>query len=156
VLLVTIATTIGCDQVSKHLASVHLMGVPRHSFLGDTMRLEYAENEGAFLSLGERWPRWARTAAFTAGTALILAGCALILIRRRASDTGRLGLALVVAGGTSNLFDRVARGAVIDFLNVGVGPLRTGIFNVADMAIMLGIALIVLERRRVAAANDSA
>jgi signal peptidase II len=44
----------------------------------------------------------------------------------------------------SNLADRVARGSVIDFMNVGVGSVRTGIFNVADAAIMLGVALVVV------------
>ena len=59
-----------------------------------------------------------------------------------------LGLALVVAGGVSNLADRVAHGAVVDFLNVGLGSLRTGIFNVADMAIMTGVGLILLWAHR--------
>ena len=51
----------------------------------------------------------------------------------------------MVAGGTSNLVDRIAYGMVIDFVNVGVGPVRTGIFNVADVAIMLGVGIVVLE-----------
>jgi signal peptidase II len=55
-----------------------------------------------------------------------------------------LGLALFVAGGASNWIDRVARGSVVDFLNVGVGPVRTGVFNVADVAIMLGAGVVVL------------
>jgi signal peptidase II len=38
--------------------------------------------------------------------------------------------------------------AVIDFMNLGIGPLRTGIFNVADMAIMLGVGLVLLETYR--------
>jgi signal peptidase II len=45
----------------------------------------------------------------------------------------------------SNLADRMAIGSVIDFLNVGIGPVRTGIFNVADMAIMAGIAMVLWE-----------
>jgi signal peptidase II len=55
-----------------------------------------------------------------------------------------LGVSLLLAGGTSNWIDRVIRGSVVDFLNVGVGSLRTGVFNVADMAIMLGAAVLVL------------
>ena len=47
-------------------------------------------------------------------------------------------MALFLAGALSNLIDRIAVGSVIDFLNVGIGPLRTGIFNVADVAIMAG------------------
>ena len=44
----------------------------------------------------------------------------------------------------SNLLDRITYGKVIDFMNLGLGPVRTGIFNVADMAIMLGAAIVVV------------
>jgi signal peptidase II len=82
-----------------------------------------------------------RTTLFSFATAIVLAACLAAIARRRSLTISVLGLTLVVAGGLSNLVDRVARGFVVDFLNVGVGPLRTGIFNVADMAIMTGIAL---------------
>ena len=52
---------------------------------------------------------------------------------------------LFAAGGASNLVDRIAYGSVIDFMNLGIGSLRTGIFNVADMAIMLGAGILALE-----------
>jgi signal peptidase II len=58
------------------------------------------------------------------------------------------GVALFLAGGVSNLIDRVAIGSVIDFLSAGIGPVRTGIFNVADLAIMAGIGLFIAERWR--------
>jgi signal peptidase II len=49
---------------------------------------------------------------------------------------------LIVGGGVSNLIDRLRYGGyVVDFLNVGIGSLRTGIFNVADMAIMAGVII---------------
>jgi signal peptidase II len=52
---------------------------------------------------------------------------------------------LILSGGLGNLFDRVSQqGLVTDFLNLGIGPLRTGIFNVADMAITGGFALFAL------------
>jgi signal peptidase II len=57
-----------------------------------------------------------------------------------------IGVGLFVAGGMSNWIDRVARGSVVDFRNVGVGSLRTGIFNVADMAIMIGIAILAVAK----------
>ena len=54
----------------------------------------------------------------------------------------------MLAGGIGNLIDRVFHGGlVIDFLNMGIGPVRTGIFNVADMAIMAGFALLILQPR---------
>jgi signal peptidase II len=62
---------------------------------------------------------------------------------RAAARDGRDGVALFVAGGVSNLLDGIAYGKVIDFMNVGLGPVRTGIFNVADVAIMLAATLVV-------------
>lgn len=59
-----------------------------------------------------------------------------------------VGVAIFLAGGASNLLDRITYGMVIDFMNVGIGPLRTGIFNVADMAIMLGAGFFLLEGYR--------
>jgi signal peptidase II len=69
-------------------------------------------------------------------------------MRARWPRRALLGVALFVAGGASNLVDRIAYGMVIDFMNVGIGSLRTGIFNVADMAIMLGAGILVLESYR--------
>ncbi len=151
-----VAQTIGCDQVSKHVAAEHLLGAAPRSYLGDSLRLEYAENSGAFLSLGANLPSSARTAIFVVGTGALLLGCGVAAIRQRGPTLGLLGLALVFGGGVSNLFDRIAHGAVIDFLNVGVGSLRTGIFNVADMAIMLGVALILFAPNRRTDATDPA
>jgi signal peptidase II len=147
-LLSVVAMTIGCDQVSKDLARIHLMGGPGQSYLGDSIRLVYAENSGAFLSLGSGLPAGVRTAFFSFGTAVILAFCIIAIARHRSLTLSVLGLTLVAAGGVSNLADRVARGSVVDFLNVGIGSLRTGIFNVADMAILSGVALIVLRQWR--------
>ena len=147
-LVVLVATTIGCDRVTKHYAASVLAGAPDRSFLGDTIRLQYTENAGAFLSLGANLPPPVRTAIFTGGNALLLIALVAAAVRLRWQGVRLLGLVLFVAGGTSNLIDRVAYGTVVDFLNVGVGALRTGIFNVADVAIMLGAATILLPDRR--------
>lgn len=147
VLLIAIAATIGCDRVTKHVAATRLSREPSRSFLADTIRLEYAENAGAFLSLGADWPRPVRTAVFGAGNGLLLA-LFVVAMRRRWPPRTLLGVALFVGGGVSNLLDRIVHGAVIDFMNVGIGPLRTGIFNVADVAIMLGVGIVVLEAWR--------
>ena len=50
---------------------------------------------------------------------------------------------LFLAGGASNWVDRLVHGRVVDFLNLGIGPLRTGVFNVADVAIMAGLGLLL-------------
>ena len=142
-LFAIVVTTIGCDQVSKRVASSRLMGGPPQSYFGNSVRFEYAENTGAFLSLGAELPLWARTVLFSVGPALALIACIVAMITHRWRRLALLGMCLAFGGGLSNLVDRVVHGRVIDFLNVGVGPVRTGIFNVADVAIMVGVALLV-------------
>ena len=147
-LLVTIGATIGCDRVTKHVAATTLAGTPGRSFLADMVRLEYVENTGGFLGLGATLPPAARTALFTIGTGLLLFVLTVTAIRHRWSGWPLLGLSLLVAGGASNWIDRVIRGSVVDFINVGIGPLRTGIFNVADAAIMLGVGVLLFAELR--------
>ena len=147
-LLVLIMATVGCDRVTKRFAAASLADSPTRSFMADTVRLEYVENAGAFLGLGSGWPAEVRTGFFILGNGLLLFAMVVAALRRHWAGPALVGVALFVAGGASNLVDRVSRGHVIDFINVGVGPLRTGIFNVADMAIMLGAAILVLAAFR--------
>ena len=141
--LILLTTTVGCDRVTKHLAVIHLAGAPPQSYLKNTIRLQYAENSGAFLSLGAELPEALRTAILTVGVALLLALVAVLAIRRHWVGIPLAGAALMWAGGVSNLMDRAARGHVVDFLNVGLGSVRTGIFNVADVAVLIGAVMIV-------------
>jgi signal peptidase II len=145
VICLLIAATAGCDRVTKHFAVTALAGAPHQSFLADTIRLQYHENPGAFLAAGATWPPLARVAMFQFGNAVFLAFAGFLAARYRWSRVARCGLILFLAGGLSNLTDRIAIGSVIDFLNVGIGPVRTGIFNVADVAIMAGVSLVLWE-----------
>ena len=148
-LCLLLAGTAGCDRVTKHLAVTTLAGAPDQSFLADTIRLQYHENPGAFLALGASWSPASRALVFQFGNALFLAGAGFLAARYRWTRVASTGLVLFLAGGMSNLADRMAIGSVIDFLNVGIGPVRTGIFNVADVAIMTGIAMVLWEVLRV-------
>lgn len=143
VLILAVLGTIGCDRVTKHLAAGALAGTPGGFYLGDTVWLGYTENRGGFLSVGASLSPRVRTAIFTGGTGLMLLALTIVAIRHRWRGWSAIGLALFIAGGFSNWIDRAVRGSVVDFLNVGIGPLRTGVFNVADMAIMLGAAIVV-------------
>jgi signal peptidase II len=147
-LFVALATSISCDRVTKHVAATTLAGTPSRSFLADTVRLEYVENTGGFLSLGSDLPPPVRTGIFTIGVGLMLLAVTAAAIGFRLNAWQRLGLALFVVGGASNWVDRVLHGSVIDFMNVGVGALRTGIFNVADVYITLGAAIVVCAELR--------
>ena len=142
-LLLAMAATIGCDRITKQIATEVLAGTPARSFLAGAIRLEYAENAGAFLGLGATWPASVRAAVFALATFVGLAVVTALWRRLGHTPAAVFGLALFAAGSLSNLVDRAAYGSVVDFLNVGIGPVRTGIFNVADVAIVAGAALVV-------------
>ena len=132
-----------CDRVTKQIAADTLASAPTRSYVADTFRLDYAENTGAFLGIGSNWPPVVRTALFSIGNGVLLLVLTVLTMRLHWQRAASLGLAFFVAGGLSNLIDRLAYGKVIDFMNVGIGPVRTGIFNVADVAITIGALLVI-------------
>ncbi len=149
IILLTMLGCVGCDQATKLIVRAHLPSRETISLFHDSVRLEHAENPGAFLSLGEELSSTSRRILFTLGGALLVAGTAFwALGSRRISSVQLIGAALICGGGLGNLIDRVIRdGNVTDFLNIGLGPIRTGIFNIADMALMLGVAMLVIGDR---------
>ena len=155
VFVIAITSTIGCDRVTKHVAAASLSDGHVRSYLSDTIRLQYVENTGGFLGLGAELPSSVRMTLFTAVTGMVLVGLAVIAMRHRWQGWLLAGAWLVVAGGASNWIDRLVRGSVVDFMNVGIGPLRTGIFNVADVAIMLGVAMVAWTGWRRDGTNQS-
>jgi len=118
---------------------------PRH-YLGDTVRLGYVLNSGVFLSLGHTLSPTVRFWLFVVGVSAVLVTLlVLTLTDARFRLPEIVAVAAIVGGGIGNLADRIRLGAVRDFMNVGIGPVRTGVFNVADMAITFGgIALLLI------------
>jgi len=141
VTFIILFASIGCDRVTKTIAKQNLPQDEVISLWKDTVRLRYTENSGAFLSFGANISEPVRYVVFTLIVGLFLSG---LLIYQLSSKQMTLlqvwAMSLVLGGGYGNLIDRVFHeGHVFDFLNVGIGPLRTGIFNVADISITLGV-----------------
>ena len=136
---------IGCDQSTKYAARALLQDGDTIHLVGNILVLRYAENDGAFLSLGARLPKPVRMVSFIAFP--IIALCFIVGYIARAKETSWAviaGLSFIVGGGWGNLIDRLFRdGRVSDFINVGIGTVRTGIFNFADLSILIGCLLLV-------------
>jgi signal peptidase II len=130
------------DCSTKRLVEEHLApGYPSREVLGEVVRLTLAYNPGA--AIGIHAGEWSRV-VFTvlALTMLTFLG----VMYRKALPGDRwlaLGLALVAGGAIGNMLDRLrsARG-VVDFIDIGFGSYRFWIFNVADMGVVLGAALL--------------
>lgn len=157
IFLITLGS-IACDQATKFVAKRYLQPGDIFSYAGDIFRLQYAENSGAFLGLGSTLPDPWRHLIFTVLVGIFLFALVVYLLRSsELTAFATVCLAFICAGGLSNLIDRIAYdGRVVDFLNVGIGPLRTGIFNIADMAITFGALFMLGESMRSAKSPEAA
>jgi signal peptidase II len=144
VALIAAVICIGLDQATKEWARQTLPGTGQHSYLFDTVRIGLAFNSGGFLSLGGQLSPAMRIGIFIVfNSVAMLALIAFLLVKRDAPWLAFLSLVLIVAGGIGNLIDRITNhGLVTDFINMGIGPLRTGIFNVADIAVTFGTLVV--------------
>ena len=153
VIFLILLACIVCDQITKNIARQNLPQYEIFRFLHDTVRLQYAENTGAFLSLGSNVSEPVRYIVFTVLVSIFLA-CLLIylLVSKQLTRLQIMAMSLVLGGGCGNLIDRIANeGRVFDFMNVGIGHLRTGIFNLADMAITFGVLwflILIIKNRK--------
>lgn len=100
---------VGCDRVTKQMAATSLIETPSQSFWADTVRLEYAENAGGFLSLGANLQPAIRTAIFKMGVGLGLLFLLLVVIKNRWTGWPLIGGSRIFAWGVSNWIDRVMR-----------------------------------------------
>jgi signal peptidase II len=108
--------------------------------LNDVLRFEYAENLGAFLGIGAGFPRpiFLLFPSLLA-VALIIVLARLMTQRQDVNLATLIGLSLMAGGSIGNQIDRIMNaGAVVDFMSIGIGQIRTGIFNLADIAILAG------------------
>lgn len=163
------AVLVAADQWTKVLAASRLAGRGRVRVLGDFAVLVFAQNRGAFLSLGAGLPPIVRTVFLIVLPLAALGFFGWVLLRRGIGEVaGRGGepaepgvaefavVALIAGGGLGNLVDRLLYGQVRDFINFGIGGLRTGIMNLADLYILAAlIVMLVAFARRSAGSRSS-
>jgi signal peptidase II len=138
--------TVGCDQATKAVARDALVGGQAFDYLGGLIRLQIAENPGAFLSLGGGLPSETRFWLFTVSVCALLLGLlAFALLARRVRRDTLLALTLIASGGLGNLVDRATKQSVTDFLIIGTPAFHTGVFNVADVAIVVGVLIMLAQ-----------
>ncbi|MGA2248289.1 MAG: signal peptidase II [Verrucomicrobiota bacterium] len=145
--------TAGGDLVSKHIARGELSERGFITLPVGLGEFRLAENPGSFLSFGDSLPKPLGHAIFTIGVGIALVSMlAYLVFGGRLTWLMFVGLGLVWAGGMSNLIDRITRrGLVIDFIFIRTGPFHTGIFNLANVVLMIGSAVVACDlwsRRR--------
>jgi len=142
---------IGCDRATKNLARIHLKDKEPISWFHNTLRLEYAENTGAFLSFGEGWPKSISFWLLSALPLIFLSGFFIYALRKSGSMhfLDMIPFTLIFSGGIGNIMDRILFDRhVTDFMNLGIEGLRTGIFNFADLYVTAGVLMLVFKNLR--------
>jgi signal peptidase II len=144
---IILLTTVGCDQVTKEAARLYLSPAFPLSYFKGVVKLILAQNTGGFLGFGSQLPESVRFILFSILVGLALFTCLLyISFSRHLSNQMLIAYSLIIAGGAGNLIDRlVFSGRVTDFIHLSIGPLQTGIFNIADVAGMVGAGLFFLQ-----------
>ncbi len=141
-----IGALIALDQWTKVLAETRLQGRGIIKVLGDVVILVFAQNTGAFLSMGAKLPEVLRVIVLIVFPAILLcAALAYFYIKAKPSLRNLAIISLLAAGGFGNLIDRIFKGQVTDFLNFGIGKLRTGVMNAADLYILALVIILVLK-----------
>jgi len=138
------AAVIVLDQQSKTWIGSHL-GLYEMWRILPVLNLTHLHNPGAafdFLSAGSGWQRW--LFAGLAGVASVALVAWLAWLESGARLLGA-ALSLILAGALGNLIDRLRYGYVVDFLDFHWGAAHFWSFNVADSAITVGAALLLLD-----------
>ena len=145
VIVFIISMNIGCDQSTKFLAKKYLNPSNYIQVIDDYFVLHYAENKGGFLSLFSALPKIVRVIILSIIPSIFLVLITYYVLRtKNMSLLYMLALCSIIGGGLSNIADRFNNDYVIDFMNIGIGNIRSGVFNFADLSIMLGSFLVLL------------
>jgi signal peptidase II len=148
------AVFIFLDQITKIAVRESFSTTGPKQFFFNTIDYIYVENTGAFLSLGANMPEWLRFLIFSV---LVAVGLGFVIWHLfKTKDMTKIStwaLSLIIAGGIGNLIDRFFRGSVTDFVVMGIGPVRTGVFNLADFIIVIGSCLLVWEQIQISRAQ---
>ncbi len=148
-LLALIALNLACDQWSKACIRRHVAPGSYTELAGENFLLTRVENSGAFLGLGQNWSPWAKRLLLNAFPIVLLLYLGYRMLYRSNWNTLMLiGLCCIIGGGVGNLWDRLLFGQVTDFFQLRAGPLHTGIFNMADVSVSLGLCLVLLASSR--------
>ncbi len=140
-LLVTALVTLVLDQSSKALVRIYLPQGEK-VFLGGFGEIYQLRNPGTAFGIieGRSWPLF---------IASIVIFFVLVLVLWTWGGPGsgvfQAGLGLIIGGAVGNIIDRIALGAVVDFIDLGFWPMKSWpVFNIADIAIVAGVGIILI------------
>jgi signal peptidase II len=145
-IIVLLTANFSCDQISKNIVRNKMFELQEINVVHNYLKLIKVENTGAFLSLGNTMPQPFRSIILSFLPLVFLAIAFIYLFAKRNLSLSRVvAISFVIGGGVGNIYDRIIHGSVTDFLHIDLGLVQTGIFNMADVSIMVGMTMLLIE-----------
>jgi signal peptidase II len=137
---------LAADRATKFAIEHYTSVFFRRPILSDIIVLVHSQNPGiAFGVFSESSSRWLAPLLLLS-SAVVMVLLVWVLVTARAGGwLAHAGVALILGGAAGNALDRLIHGGVTDFLEVRLGTYRWPAFNVADSAISIGAALVLIE-----------
>jgi signal peptidase II len=144
-IVLLIVFNIAIDQISKFLVRVNVTPFSETPIIGDYFTLHNVENTGAFLGMGSELNGPMKLILLLLLPIGVLGYVLYYIIKNKSLDRFSLiGFCCIIGGGVANVYDRIVYKSVTDFFHIDLGGVfKTGIFNVADMSVMLGMGLLL-------------
>ncbi len=132
------------DQATKLFVQAHMALYESIAIIPNYLDITYTLNPGAAFSMLADAPPWLRKMFLLTMACAAIIVLAVMIVRADRVSISSVAFALIMGGAIGNLIDRAIRGRVIDFMRAHYYDLNYPIFNVADSAISIGVALIIL------------
>jgi len=144
--LLIAVVVVALDRWSKHLVAQRIRLYAHVQVIPGFFQLTHTENTGAAFSLfADSTAPWKTGLLITFSAIALVVVSALLWKNHHAHVATGVGLSLIMGGALGNLWDRLARGRVVDFLLVYVKQYQWPVFNLADSAIVVGAGLLIVE-----------
>jgi len=144
-IIVIVVLNIGCDQISKNVVRKNVDASQIIELIGKNFIIIKVENSGAMLGFGSELSPILKLIFLQALPVLLLFVLLIRILRK--TDLNKwliIAFAFVIGGGIGNLIDRIAYGEVTDFFHIDLGGVfKTGIFNMADVSVTMGVLVIL-------------
>ena len=132
--------TLVLDQATKQITRMTMTIGQSVEVIGNFVRLTFVENRGMAFGI-----QIGNGAVFTLLSIVASIGIGIYLYFQRHEGRGvTVSLSLILGGAIGNLIDRILFGRVVDFVDIGIGTTRWPVFNVADSAVVIGMAVLIV------------
>ncbi|MFS4418443.1 signal peptidase II [Maribacter sp. 2307ULW6-5] len=143
--LVLVLLNLGCDQITKEAVRQNVTKMEQIELFSGQLILTHVENTGAMLGFGAHLPKIPKLILLQViPLAVLLLLIYLVFLKNRGKGLLAVAFAFALGGGIGNLMDRIAHGSVTDFFQIRLGMFRSGIFNMADVSLTVGLLLLFI------------